>query len=72
MFTLLPSQKEITWNDKPVSYVFMWPGINAVSFRTLHWKSDQTADLLKDSILEVEILLWQVKSGQKSPHFAVE
>lgn len=39
---LLPSQSEITLNDKPVSQVFMWHDMNSVSVRILHWKYDQS------------------------------
>lgn len=39
---LLPSQREIILNDKPISYVFMWHDVNSVSVRGLRWKSDQS------------------------------
>lgn len=47
--------------------LFMWHDINSICVRMPHWKSDQRVELLKDCVLKVEILLWQVIRTEVTP-----
>ena len=65
VYIIFSERNHIKW--KPVFYVFMWHDINSISVRMPHWKSDQRVELLKDCVLKVEILLWQVVRTEVTP-----